>query len=50
MANLLFIDVLSNRVTVNYNKMRKLIWSIDNEWDVRKTYANKQNYFFLTLF
>ena len=31
MANLLIIDVLSNRVTANYNKMRKLICSIHHE-------------------
>ena len=50
MANLLIIDVLSNRVSSNYNKMRKLICDIDNEWNIRKAYGNKQNYFLLTLF
>ena len=50
MVNLLIIDVVSNRVLANYNKMRKLICSIDNEWNIWKAYANKHNHFFLTFF
>ena len=50
MANLLIIDVLSNRVAANYNEMRKLICSIHNESNIRKAYANKLNYFCLNLF
>ena len=30
-ANLQILDVLSNRVAANYNKMTKLTCSIDNE-------------------
>ena len=50
MANLLIIDVLSNRVAANYKEMRKLICSIHNESNIWKAYADKLNYFCLNLF
>ena len=50
-----FFDENRNK---NLNEKRKsikkniknILCSIDNEWNIQKAYANKENYFSLTLF